>query len=58
MILWTGLMSRSEICNLCRSCCLRSYNVKVGCSLMSWEDILKKAVIEMISYLKVCVYVL
>lgn len=43
MILWTGLMSRSEICNLCRSCCLRSYNVKVGCSLMSREDILKKS---------------
>lgn len=60
MILWTGLMSRSEICNLCRSCCLKSYNVKVGRSLMSWEGCFVcflKAVNEMI-YLKVGVDVL
>lgn len=29
MILWTGLMSRSEICSLCPSCCFRSYKVEV-----------------------------
>lgn len=42
MILWTGLISRSEICNLCPSCCLRSYNVKVRGSLMYWEVVFKQ----------------
>lgn len=42
MILWTGLISRSEICNLCPSCCLRSYNVKVRGSLMYLKASLKK----------------
>lgn len=42
MILWTGLISRSEICNLCPSCCLRSYKVKARGSLMDWEAVFKK----------------